>query len=138
MKTPVGILLMAIAYWIAIYGVTLVPQYVNNYYVNLIWLTLVIPNMLRFIVGSVPRLAVDRVFFLSTTVIAMVLTFAINAISKETKEGIKNSAADKSKKLKTSFLLMGTFAAGALITYYAGIDTSIYSNMGWENQGLTM
>ena len=116
---------MAIAYWIAIYGVTLVPQYVNNYYVNLIWLTLVIPNMLRFIVGSVPRLAVDRVFFLSTTVIAMVLTFAINAISKETKEGIKNSAADKSKKLKTSFLLMGTFAAGALITYYAGIDTSI-------------
>jgi|SRR5210317_736314 hypothetical protein len=138
MKTPVGILLMAIAYWIAIYGVTLIPQYVNNYYVNLIWLTLVIPNMLRFIVGSVPRLAVDRVFFLSTTVIAMVLTFAINAISKETKEGIKNSAADKSKKLKTSFLLMGTFAAGALITYYAGIDTSIYSNMGWETQGLTM
>ena len=129
---------MAIAYWIAIYGVTLVPQYVNNYYVNLIWLTLVIPNMLRFIIGSVPRLAVDRVFFLSTTVIAMVLTFAINAISKETKEGIKNSAADKSKKLKTSFLLMGTFAAGALITYYAGIDTSIYSNMGWETQGLTM
>lgn len=138
MKTPIGILLMAIAYWIAIYGVTLIPQYVNNYYVNLIWLTLVIPNMLRFIVGSVPRLAVDRVFFLSTTVIAMVLTFAINAISKETKEGIKNSAADKSKKLKTSFLLMGTFAAGALITYYAGIDTSIYSNMGWETQGLTM
>lgn len=138
MKTPIGILLMAIAYWIAIYGVTLVPQYVNNYYVNLIWLTLVIPNMLRFIVGSVPRLAVDRIFFLSTTVIAMVLTFAINAISKETKEGIKNSAADKSKKLKTSFLLMGTFAAGALITYYAGIDTSIYSNMGWETQGLTM
>ena len=138
MKTSIGILLMAIAYWIAIYGVTLVPQYVNNYYVNLIWLTLVIPNMLRFIVGSVPRLAVDLVFFLSTTVIAMVLTFAINAISKETKEGIKNSAADKSKKLKTSFLLMGTFAAGALITYYAGIDTSIYSNMGWENQGLTM
>ena len=138
MKTPVGILLMAIAYWIALYGVTLIPQYVNNYYVNLIWLTLVIPNMLRFIVGSVPRLAVDRVFFLSTTVIAMVLTFAINAISKETKEGIKNSAADKSKKLKTSFLLMGTFAAGALITYYAGIDTSIYSNMGWETQGLTM
>jgi hypothetical protein len=138
MKTPVGILLMAIAYWITIYGVTLIPQYVNNYYVNLIWLTLVIPNMLRFIIGSVPRLAVDRVFFLSTTVIAMVLTFAINAISKETKEGIKNSAADKSKKLKTSFLLMGTFAAGALITYYAGIDTSIYSNMGWETQGLTM
>jgi hypothetical protein len=29
-------------------------------------------------------------------------------------------------------LLVGTFAAGALATYFAGIDTSIYSNMGWE------
>ena len=123
---------MAIAYWIAIYGVTLVPQHVDNYYVNLFWLTLVIPNVLRMVVGSIPRLAVDRLFFLSTTLIALILTFAINMISKDTKEGIKSSTADKSKKLKTSFLLMGTFATGALITYYAGIDTSIYSNMGWE------
>lgn len=132
MKTPLSFLLMAIACWIAIYGVTLVPQHVDNYYVNLIWLTLVIPNVLRLVVGSIPRLAVDRLFFLSTTLIALLLTFAINMISKETREGIKDSTADKSKKLKTSFLLMGTFTAGALITYYAGIDTSIYSNMGWE------
>ena len=132
MKTPLSFLLMAIAYWIAIYGVTLVPQQVDNYYVNLVWMTLIIPNVLRLVVGSIPRLAVDRLFFLSTTLIALVLTFAINTISKETREGIKDSTADKSKKLKTSFLLMGTFAAGALITYYAGIDTSIYSNMGWE------
>ena len=123
---------MAIAFWLAIYGVTLVPQQVDNYYVNLIWLTLVIPNVLRLVVGSIPRLAVDRLFFLSTTLIALLLTFAINTVSKETKEGIESSTADKSKKLKTSFLLMGTFAAGALITYYAGIDTSIYSNVGWE------
>ena len=132
MKTPLSFLLMAIAYWIAIYGVTLVPQQVDNYYVNLVWMTLIIPNVLRLVVGSIPRLAVDRLFFLSTTLIALVLTFAINTISKETREGIKDSTADKSKKLKTSFLLMGTFAAVAFITYYAGIDTSIYSNMGWE------
>lgn len=132
MKTPINILLMAIAYWISIYGLTLVPQQVNNYYVNLVWLTLVIPNVLRLVIGNIPRLAVDRLFFLSTTLIALVLTFLINFISKETREGIKDSTADKSKKLKTSLLLMGTFAAGALITYYLGIDTSIYSNMGWE------
>ena len=132
MKTPLSFLLMAITYWIAIYGVTLVPQHVDNYQFNLFWLTLVIPNVLRLVVGNIPRLAVDRLFFLSTTLIAWALTYSINLISKETKEGIKSSTADKSKKLKTSFLLMGTFAAGALITYYAGIDTSIYSNMGWE------
>jgi len=28
---------------------------------------------------------------------------------------------------------MTAFASGALITYYAGIDNSIYSNMGWES-----
>jgi hypothetical protein len=132
MKTPLSFLLMAITYWIAIYGVTLVPQHVDNYQFNLFWLTLVIPNVLRLVVGNIPRLAVDRLFFLSTTLIAWALTYSINLISKETKEGIKSSTADKSKKLKTSFLLMGTFAAGALITYYVGIDTSIYSNMGWE------
>jgi mannose/fructose/N-acetylgalactosamine-specific phosphotransferase system component IID len=132
MKTPLSFLLMAIAYWIAIYGVTLVPQHVDNYQFNLFWLTLVIPNVLRLVVGNIPRLAVDRLFFLSTTLIAWGLTYGINLISKETKEGIKSSTADRSKKLKTSFLLMGTFAAGALITYYVGIDTSIYSNMGWE------
>lgn len=133
MKTPVSILLMAIAYWVAIYGMTLVPQHVNNYSINLVWMTVVIPNVMRFAIGNIPRLAVDRLFFLTSTLFAMMLTFLINGISRETKEGIEKPTADKSKKLKTSFLLVGTFIAGALITYYAGIDTSIYSNMGWES-----
>ena len=132
MKTPLTFLLMAILYCVLIYVVTLVPQLVGNYYVNLIWMTLVIPNVMRFAIGNIPRLAVDRLFFLSTTLIATILTFAINTISTETKEAMKDSQADNSKKLKLSALLVGTFTAGALITYYAGIDSSIYSNMGWE------
>jgi hypothetical protein len=132
MKTPVSVLMMAIAYWILIYGVTLVPQYVSNYYVNLVWMTIVIPNVLRFAIGNIPRLAVDRVFFLTSTLIALVLTFLINQISSETKDAVTNPDASNNKKLKLSALLAGTFAAGALATYFAGIDTSIYSNMGWE------
>jgi hypothetical protein len=132
MKTPVNVLMMAIAYWILIYGVTLVPQYVRNYYVNLVWMTIVIPNVLRFAIGNIPRLAVDRVFFLTSTLIALVLTFLINQISSETKDAVTNPDASNNKKLKLSALLAGTFAAGALATYFAGIDTSIYSNMGWE------
>jgi hypothetical protein len=132
MKTPVSVLLMAIAYWIVIYGVTIVPQYVTNYYVNLLWMTVVIPNVFRFAVGNIPRLAVDRVFFLTATLIGLVLTFLINQISKETKEAMTDPTASNNKKLKLSGLLVGTFAAGALATYFAGIDTSIYSNMGWE------
>jgi|TARA_B110000444_G_scaffold208565_1_gene203009 mannose/fructose/N-acetylgalactosamine-specific phosphotransferase system component IID len=115
-----------------IYGMSMVPNLSNNYTVNIIWMTLVIPNMLRLIVGSIPRLAVDRVFFLASTVFAFVLTYLLNMAFSDTKEAVEDSAASNSKKLKLSALLVGTFTAGALITYYFGIDTSIYSNMGWE------
>lgn len=132
MKTPISVLLIAIMYWMVIYAMSIVPQLSDNYYVNIIWMTLVIPNMLRLMVGNIPRLAVDRVFFLASTVIAFILTYLLNMVFKDTKEAIKEPVADKSKKLKMSALLVGTFTAGALVTYFMGIDTSIYSNMGWE------
>ena len=138
MKTPVGVLLTAILYWVAIYVMTAIPTLTSNYLLNITWMTIVIPNMLRLMVSSIPRLAVDRVFFLASTVIAFVLTYALNFIFRDTMEAIEDPAADNSKKLKMSALLVGTFTAGALATYFMGIDTSIYSNMGWENQGLTM
>ena len=139
MKTPIKVLIMVIVYWLSIYGLTLVPHMSSNYLVNLLWLTVVVPNTLRYIVGSVPRLAVDRIFFLSTSFIALVITYLLNLMMGDTKEAVKEYGSDRSKTLKLSALLMAAFAAGALITYYAGIDNSIYSNMGWEtNQGLTM
>ena len=134
MRTPINVLLMAVFYWLAIYAVTIIPVIARNYHLNLIWMVLVVPNILRLIIGSVPQLAVDRMFFLASTLIALILTYAINLISKETKEAIKDHSTDRNKKLKMSALLMGTFAAGALITYAAGIDKSIYSNMGWETR----
>ena len=139
MKTPIKVLIMVIVYWLSIYGLTLVPHMSSNYLVNLLWLTVVVPNTLRYIVGSVPRLAVDRIFFLSTSFIALIITYLLNLMMGDTKEAVKEYGSDRSKTLKLSALLMTAFAAGALITYYAGIDNSIYSNMGWEtNQGLTM
>ena len=139
MKTPIKVLIMVIVYWLSIYGLTLVPHMSSNYLVNLLWLTVVVPNTLRYIVGSIPRLAVDRVFFLTTSLIALVITYVLNLMMGDTKEAVKEYGSDRSKTLKLSALLMTAFAAGALITYYAGIDNSIYSNMGWEtNQGLTM
>ncbi len=132
MKTPVNILITAIAYWIVLYAVTLVPLISKSYHLNLIWFTVVIPNVIRFAIGNIPRLAVDRVFFLSATFIALVITFLINQVSSETKRAMTDHKADVNKKLKLSALLAGTFAMGALGTYYSGIDNSIYSNMGWE------
>lgn len=134
MKTPITIVLMAILSWIAVYVITMVPQIATNYHFNLIWTTLVIPNLLRFIIGSVPRLAVDRVFFLTSSLIALILVYLINLVSKETREAMADYKAPKDKKIKLSALLVGAFTVGALITYGAGIDSSIYSNMGWESR----
>lgn len=138
MKTPLSVVTLAVFYWIVLYGATMVTQFSTNYNFNLIWMTLILPNLLRLVVGNIPRLAVDRVFFLSTTVIALLITYIFNRFVKSTKDGIEEPSSDKSKKLKSSFLLMGAFAAGAFITYGIGIDNSIYSNMGWETQALTM
>jgi len=140
MKTPLTVLIMVIAYWLAVYGVTLVPHMSNNYTVNLLWLTVVVPNVLRLIVGSIPRLAVDRLFFLTSSLIALIITYVMNMIMSDTKEAVKEYGSDRSKTLKLSALLMTAFTVGALITYYSGIDNSIYSNMGWEsnNQGFTI
>ena len=133
MKTPLNVLIMVIAYWLAVYGVTLVPHVSNNYILNLLWLTVVVPNVLRFIVGSIPRLAVDRLFFLSSSLIALIITYLVSQISGDSKDAIKDYGSDRSKTLKLSALLMTAFTVGALITYYSGIDNSIYSNMGWES-----
>jgi len=95
-------------------------------------MTVMIPNIIRFAIGNIPRLAVDRVFFLSATFIALIATFIINQISKETKDAIKDHKVGTNEKLKLSALLAGTFTIGVLATYYSGIDNSIYSNMGWE------
>jgi len=139
MKTPLSVLLTVIAYYITIYGITVIPHMSNNYFLNLTVMTLVIPNILRYIIGNVPRLAVDRLFMISTTMIAFLITYVMNIMMSDTKDAVKEYGSDRSKTLKLSALLMTAFAGGALITYYSGIDNSIYSNMGWEsNQGLTI
>lgn len=139
MKTPLSVLLTVIAHYITIYGITVIPHMSNNYFLNLAVITLVVPNILRYIIGNVPRLAVDRLFMISTTMIAFLITYVMNIMMSDTKDAVKEYGSDRSKTLKLSALLMTAFAGGALITYYSGIDNSIYSNMGWEsNQGLTI
>ena len=111
----------------------------TNYLLNLAIITIIIPNIFRYVIGNVPRLAVDRLFMISTTVIAFLITYGMNFILSDTKDAVKDYGSDRSKTLKLSALLVSAFTVGALITYYSGIDNSIYSNMGWEsNQGFTM
>ena len=137
MKTPLNVLIMVIAYWLAIYGVTLVPHITNNYTVNLLWLTLVVPNVLRLIVGSIPQLAVDQKFMMIASIFSFLLAFAFGRINKKSQDTVKNYGKDTKKTLQGSALFVTTFTIGALITYYSGIHKTLYTQMGWESAGDT-
>ena len=132
MKTPLSVLATAVAYWVALYIVLVLPQFSKSYVINLFWLTLIAPNVLRYAIGNIPQLAVDRGFFLVSTLIGFILVYLINQVSPDTREAMKNNRASNDKKLKLGLLLSGTFAFGTLVAYFAGMDKSIYSNMGWE------
>jgi len=130
MQTPVTDLLSAIFAWVVFYAVTQVPKHFDNYYLNLVFLTVVIPNAARAIVGSFPRLAVDRSFFAMSSLFALIVVFAINEMWKRSKDTVKNfHKSDKTKHLELSAVLVTAFTAGALATYFSGIDDSIYNNM---------
>ena len=130
MQTPVNDVLAAIFSWVVFYAVTQVPKHVDNYYANLVFLTVVIPNAARAVVGDFPRLAVDRSFFAMTTLFALIIVFAVNEWWKRSKDTVKNfHKSDRRKHLELSAVLVGAFAIGALITYFSGIDNSIYNNM---------
>ena len=132
MKSSLTVLGYSIISWIILYAMLLVPQYTKSYLVNLLWMTIIAPNAMRYAVGMAPQLAVNRQFFFNATLISLILVYLINLASPDTREAMKDSGkASNDKKLKLSALLSGTFAVGALVSWRFG-DSSIYSNMGWD------
>src|SRR5210317_413430 len=132
MSTPANDLYMAVAYWIAVFYTALLPVVVENYTARLLLITLIVPNLLRLVVNRLPRLAVDRSFFFTSTAIALILTYALHSYFNNLKEDFDKFGKDVKKTLEVSGLLTATFTAGALLTYYIGLDRSIYSNLNWE------
>jgi ABC-type Fe3+-siderophore transport system permease subunit len=134
MQTPVSNLATALFYWILFYVVSQVPTHSDNYYANLVFLTVIIPNAARYIVGERPELAVDRSFFAMSSLFALIIVFAVNEWWKRSKDTVKNfHKSDRRKHLELSGVLAGAFVIGALITYFSGIDDSIYNNMMQPN-----
>jgi len=132
MKTHYSVLGQAIMAWVIVFSMLAVPQFSRDYTINLIWMTLIVPNLLRFSIGKFPRLAVDRGFFFAATAISFAMIYIINQFSPDTREAMQDPNAPSSKKWKLISLLLGTFVAGNLIAHQF-FDESIYSNMGWEN-----
>jgi len=131
MKTPVGTVATAVLMWVVVYAITMVPMYTRNYWVNLSLMTIIIPNILRVIVGQVPQLAVDRGFFFSSTIIAFITVEMLSRVVKSLKDQIKEYGENRRRSLEISLLFLAAFIFGTIVTYMLGVDNSIYSNMGW-------
>jgi hypothetical protein len=131
-QTPPKDLFMAIFYWLLVYYISLLPVLIKQYEVRLVLLTLIVPNVMRMVVNRMPRLAVDRSFFFTATAMALILTYVLHSAFKKTREDMDEFGKDVKKTLEVSGLLTATFIAGALATYYIGLDRSIYSNLNWE------
>jgi len=131
MKTPFSVLGQAVMAWVLVFSILAVPQFSRSYTINLIWMTLVVPNLLRFSIGQFPRLAVDRGFFFTATLMSFFMIYIYNQFSPDTREAMRDPNAPSSKKRKLISLLLVTFILGNLIAHQF-FDGSIYSDMGWE------
>jgi len=140
MKTPVSLVAKAIGLWAAVMLLTQTPLFIENYNARLALMTIVMPNVLRLIVGNIPQLAVDQKFMFIASIFSFLLAFAFGRVSKKSQETVTEYGKDTKKTLQGSALFVTTFTLGALITYYSGIHKTLYTLMGWEtanNAGAT-
>ena len=136
MKTPVNILLTAIAYWLALYATTLVPLVSKNYYLNLVWMTVMIPNIIRFAIGNIPTTR-GRPSIFPVHDFHRVSCYLLSStrFHGETKKAMTDHKADVNKKLKLSALLAGTFAIGVLWVRII-LELIILFIVIWDGKGL--
>ena len=132
MKTPVSLVAKAIGLWAAVMLLTQTPLFIENYNARLALMTIVMPNVLRLIVGNIPQLAVDQKFMFIASIFSFLLAFAFGRVSKKSQETVTEYGKDTKKTLRGSALFVTTFTLGALITYYSGIHKTLYTQMGWE------
>ena len=132
MKTPVSLVAKAIGLWAAVMLLTQTPLFIENYNARLALVTIVMPNVLRLIVGNIPQLAVDQKFMFIASIFSFLLAFAFGRVSKKSQETVTEYGKDTKKTLQGSALFVTTFTLGALITYYSGIHKTLYTQMGWE------
>ena len=81
MKTPVSLVAKAIGLWVGVMLVTQLPLLIENYTTRLALITIVMPNILRLIVGNIPQLAVDQKFMMIASIFSFLLAFAFGRLN---------------------------------------------------------
>lgn len=115
MATSLDDAIIGASYWTALGAMCVVPLSVKNYYINLLTLTVIIPNMLGFMTRR-SRFIIDQNVLLTTTIMTLTLTYLTSFMSKQVKEVVINPGKDKIKTLQVFTLILIFFLVSMIMT----------------------
>ena len=138
MATPFSVTLQAVILWAFVIMLTQLPSLklparFENFNGS-VWLVgFIIPNLLRYIVASAPRLAVNKSFVFMASLISVGLVYLITKIGWPIKrKDVESYGKDKNSKMKTIVLFSMTFITSALVIQKL-LGLRLYTEMGWES-----
>jgi len=138
MATPFSVTLQAVLLWAFVIMLTQLPSLklparFENFN-GRVWLVgFIIPNLLRYIVASAPRLAVNKSFVFMASLISVGLVYLITKIGWPIKrKDVESYGKDKNSTMKTIVLFSMTFITSALVIQKL-LGLRLYTEMGWES-----
>jgi len=122
--------------WNAVLTLSSVPLLSQDPWVNMTWITLILPNILGFMPRGGPlwgRMALDAPFMLLATAIAFITSFIASKIKASIKNDFKNYGKTTRSTGNVLALRAGGLLAGFLISYLILGEDSVYSHFNNGN-----
>ena len=138
MATPFSVTLQAVLLWAFVIMLTQLPSLklparFENFNGRVWVVGFIIPNLLRYIVASAPRLAVNKSFVFMASLISVGLVYLITKIGWPIKrKDVESYGKDKNSTMKTIVLFSMTFITSALVIQKL-LGLRLYTEMGWES-----
>ncbi|BCV07073.1 MAG: hypothetical protein Ct9H90mV1_0390 [Prasinovirus sp.] len=129
-------LFLMILLWNAVLTLSSVPLLSQDPWVNMTWITLILPNILGFMPRGGPlwgRMALDAPFMLLATAIAFITSFIASKIKASIKNDFKNYGKTTRSTGNVLALRAGGLLAGFLISYLILGEDSVYSHFNNGN-----
>ena len=129
-------LFLMILLWNVVLTLSSVPLLSQDPWVNMTWITLILPNILGFMPRGGPlwgRMALDAPFMLLATAIAFITSFIASKIKASIKNDFKNYGKTTRSTGNVLALRAGGLLAGFLISYLILGEDSVYSHFNNGN-----
>ena len=129
-------LFLMILLWNAVLTLSSVPLLSQDPWVNMTWITLILPNVLGFMPRGGPlwgRMALDAPFMLLATAIAFITSLIASKIKASIKNDFKIYGKTTRSTVNVLALRAGGLLAGFLIAYLILGEDSVYSHFNNGN-----